>query len=325
MSVKAALPLNHRRGNINVLMRLGVHIPIAGGLLEAVERAKRLGCTTMQIFSRSPRGGTPPALNPELAERFNTARRAAGIEPLAVHGPYIINLASPEAAMWKRSLALYRDEYARASRLRAQYLVTHVGSHRGDGEAAGLARVADAVSRTLEGAPPARTSGSPGRAAGVTILLENTAGSGQGLGYRFEQLAAIRDAVAARDRVGICLDTAHLFAAGYAIHTAEGLEETVASFNRLVGLEHLRLIHLNDSKVPFGSRVDRHWHIGQGHIGSDAFRRIIMHPRLRDVPFILETPKTSEEEDRRNLATVRRLADGKTSGSRVVVRAKARR
>lgn len=295
-------------------MRLGVHVPIAGGLLEAVERATRLGCTTMQIFSRSPRGGTPPTLSPELAERFDAARRTADLEPLAVHGPYIINLASPEAAMWKRSVALYRDEYTRASRLKAQYLVTHVGSHRGAGEEPGLLRVAEAIARTLDAGP-----------AGVMILLENTAGSGQGLGYRFEQLAAIRRAVSARERVGVCLDTAHLFAAGYPIHTPEGLKRTVDEFDQAVGLEHLKLIHLNDSKVPFDSRVDRHWHIGQGHIGAEAFRRLVTHPRLKDVPFILETPKTSEAEDRRNLATVRKLAgvSARRSRSRLAVSLKA--
>ncbi len=280
-------------------INVGVHVPIAGGLLEAVTRAKRLSCTTMQIFSRSPRGGAAPAISPELAGRFDAQRRASGIEPLAVHGPYIINLASPESAMWKRSVALYREEYARAAVLGAQYLVTHVGSHRGQGEARGLSRVAEAVSRTLEGTAPT-----------TMILLENTAGSGQGLGYTFEQLAAIREAVPAKAHVGICLDTAHLFAAGYPIHTEEGLEQTLTAFDRAVGLAHLRLIHLNDSKVPFNSRVDRHWHIGEGHIGREPFRRIVTHPRLRAIPFILETPKTTEREDRRNLATVRRLARG---------------
>jgi deoxyribonuclease IV len=279
-------------------MRLGVHVPIAGGVLEAVVRAKRLQCTAMQIFSRSPRGGTPPPISPDTARQFDAARRDAGIEPLAVHGPYIINLASPEPAMWKRGVALYRDEYTRTASLGAAYLVTHVGSHRGDGEAAGLARVAEAVNQTLDPA---------GDGPGPMILLENTAGSGQGLGYSFEQLAAIRNGVSRRARVGICLDTAHLFAAGYAIHTPDGLLRTIESFDRAVGLEHLKMIHLNDSKVPFDSRVDRHWHIGQGHIGLDAFRRIVTHPVLREVPFILETPKTTELEDQRNLATVRGL------------------
>ena len=279
-------------------MRLGVHISIAGGILESVARASQLSCTTMQIFSRSPRGGAAPALSKEDAGRFDAARRAAGIDPLAVHSPYIINLASPEAAMWNQSLRLYREEYARATALHAEYLVTHVGSHRGSGEISGIARVAEAISRTLVGAS------SP-----ALILLENTAGSGQGIGERFEHLAAIRSAVKGKERVGVCLDTAHLFASGYPIHTAEGLEETLAAFDRLVGLGQLKFIHLNDSKVAFDSRVDRHWHIGQGHIGLEAFRRIVNHPRLTRVPFVLETPKTTDRDDPRNLATVRSLVD----------------
>ncbi len=203
--------------------------------------------------------------------------------------------------MWKQSVRLYREEYARATQLNAQYLVTHVGSHRGEGEAGGIERVARAMNETLHEA-----------ASAVMVLLENTAGSGQGLGYDFEHLAAIRRGVTASDRVGVCLDTAHLFAAGHPIHTPDGLEQVLEAFDRIVGLAHLKLIHLNDSKVPFGSRVDRHWHIGQGHIGSDAFRRIVNHPRLKDTPFILETPKTTEADDRRNLSTVKRLV--KTHG-----------
>ena len=280
-------------------MRLGVHVSIAGGLSEALERAKRLGCSTMQIFSRSPRGGPAPKLPAGAAEAFDTQRRRADIDPLAVHSPYIINLASPDARMWKQSLRLYQEEYARASLLNAQYLVTHVGSHRGSGDAAGIARVAEALNHTLNA-----------RRSALMILLENTAGSGQGLGDQFEQLAAMRAKVAARERVGICLDTAHLFAAGHPIHTAEGLEQVLASFDRLVGLKYLRLIHLNDSKAPFGSRVDRHWHIGQGHLGLEAIRRFINHPQLKHLPFILETPKKTEADDPQNLSTVRKLVHG---------------
>lgn len=281
---------------ILALMRLGVHVSIAGGLVLAVERASRLSCSTMQIFSRSPRGGPAPRLSPDDAKQFDHERRAADIEPLAIHGPYIINLASPSPAMWRQSVRLYREEYARAAQLQAQYLVTHVGSHRGEGEAGGIARVARAINETLDG-----------NAHPVKILLENTAGSGQGLGYDFEHLAAIRHGVKASHRVGICLDTAHLFAAGHPIHTPEGLEQVIRAFNRMVGLAHVNLIHLNDSKAPFHSRVDRHWHIGQGHIGLDAFQRIVNHPQLRDIPFILETPKTTDADDRRNLSTVRQL------------------
>ncbi len=293
------------RDNILVLMRLGVHISIAGGLPDAVARAKRLSCTTMQIFSRSPRGGPAPTLTQADADAFHAQRRSAGIDPLAVHGPYIINLASPEPAMWERSVTLYQEEYARVTMLNAQYLVTHVGSHRGDGEAGGIARVSRAINRTLEGMR------SP-----VMVLLENTAGSGQGIGYQFEQLAAIRAGVEDPARVGICLDTAHLFAAGYPIHTEEGLEGVVRDAARTIGLEPLRLIHLNDSKVPFNARVDRHWHIGKGHIGLEAFRHIVNHPDLSGVPFILETPKTTEAEDRRNLTTVRRLCSASTRSRR---------
>ena len=291
-------------------MRLGVHISIAGGFLEAVARATRLACTTMQIFSRSPRGGPAPKLSRDDAERFDARRRAAGIDPLAVHGPYIINLASPDTRMWDQSVRLYREEYARVTALGAQYLVTHVGSHRGQGDAIGVARVSEAINRTLDG------TSSP-----VMILLENTAGSGQGLGYRFEQLAAIRDGVEAKARVGFCLDTAHLFAAGHPIHTAQGLETVLASCEAVIGMSHLRMMHLNDSKVPFDSRVDRHWHIGKGQMGLEAFRRIVNHPRLRDLPFILETPKTTEAEDRNNLATVRQLVSvaGRSRRSRSVI------
>jgi deoxyribonuclease-4 len=139
------------------------------------------------------------------------------------------------------------------------------------------------------------------------IVLENTAGSGQGLGFSFEQLAAMREGVEDRTRVGICLDTAHLFAAGFAIHTEDGLEETLTQFNQIIGMEHLKVVHLNDSKAAFKRRVDRHWHIGQGHIGLEAFRRIVNHPKLQHLPFILETPKKTEGDDPRNLAAVRKL------------------
>jgi len=288
-------------------MRLGVHVSIVGGLSEALARATRLSCTTMQIFSRSPRGGPALSFTEEDLLAFHQQRRQAGIEPLIVHCPYMINLASPDRLVWAQSLALYQQEYRRCEQLGADYLVTHVGSHKGAGEDAGITRVAEALNRTLDGA-----NGS------VMVLLENTAGSGQGLGYQFEQLAAIREQVARKERVGICLDTAHLFAAGFPIHTDEGLEETLRTFDRVLGFTHLKVMHLNDSKSAFDSHVDRHWHIGEGAIGLEAMRRIVNHPQLHTLPFILETPKkpghsgkrtrrVGEEEDRRNLATVRSL------------------
>ena len=277
-------------------MRLGVHVSIEGGILEALERAKQLSCSTMQIFSRSPRGGHASPLPKKDLRRFYAGRLEAGIDPLVVHGPYIINLASPTRRTWSFSAARYREEYHRCHALSAAYLVTHVGSHRGAGEEVGIKRVADAINRTLGSL-----------ASSVMIVLENTAGSGQGLGYAFEQLAAMREQVSDNARVGICLDTAHLFASGFAIHTEEGLEETLTQFDRLIGMEHLKVIHLNDSKVAFKSRVDRHWHIGEGRIGLEAMARIVNHPRLKHLPFILETPKDTPKDDPRNLATVRKL------------------
>ncbi len=287
-------------------MRLGVHVSIAGGLDKALERAMVLGCTTMQIFSRSPRGGAAPTLSQEAVEQFDHGRRQAGIDPLLVHAPYIMNLASPEASTWKRSVAMATEEVARCAQIGADYLVMHVGSHRGSGEAAGIARVAEALNRAL----------ADGRNH-VMILLENTAGSGQGLGDTFEQLLAMRQGVERKEWVGVCLDTAHLLAAGFSIHTAEGLEETLEQFNRVIGFSHLKAIHLNDSKAAFNSRVDRHWHIGEGHIGLDAMRRIVQQPTLRELPLILETPKTSPDDDPRNLALVRQFAEGHASHQRV--------
>jgi len=269
--------------------------------LKALERATRLSCNTMQIFSRSPRGGPAPEFIPSDLDAFDRGRRLARIEPLIVHAPYIMNLASPSAVVFRNSLRLYQEEYARCAQVGAGFLVTHVGSPRDSGEDAGIARVAEALNRTLNG----------GR-AGVMVLLENTAGSGQGLGDRFEHLAAMRARVQRSDLLGICLDTAHLFAAGFPIHTAEGLEETLAQCDRIIGFEHVKLIHLNDSKSVFNSRVDRHWHIGQGQIGLEPMRRIVTHPWLRDLPFILETPKPTEEDDPRNLATVRHAATSRS-------------
>ena len=283
-------------------MRVGVHVSIAGGWLAALERAVGLSCRSVQIFSRSPRGGPAPRIDPQQADAFAAGRQQADLAPLIVHGPYIINLASADRTNFSRSAALCRDEYARCVALGARYLVLHVGSHKGDGEEQGIARVAEAVNRILD--QPAR---GPHLAEPVMVLLENTAGSGQGLGYRFEQLTAMRALVEDQARIGFCLDTAHLFASGFPIHTAEGLTQTMDDAERILGMARVRVIHLNDSKSAFESRVDRHWHIGEGQIGMEAMGRILREPRLADLPLILETPKDSDEDDRRNLATVHRL------------------
>lgn len=284
-------------------MKLGVHVSIAGGFSAALGRAQQLECTAFQIFSRSPRGGPAPKLDPADLAQFQAGRREAGISPLVVHAPYIINIASPEAAMFSQSLRLFREEYQRCGALGADYLVTHVGSPKESGVAAGILRVAEAINKTLED-----------RKNPTMILLENTAGSGQGLGFAFEHLHGIREQIDERKRVGVCLDTAHTFAAGYAIHTADGLDDTIKQFDRAIGLPLLKVMHLNDSKAAFDSRVDRHEHIGKGCIGLEAMRRIVTHPALRDVPMILETPKDTDEDDPRNLATVRQLVLQRAGG-----------
>jgi deoxyribonuclease-4 len=286
-------------------LRLGVHVSIEGGLLKALERAAALGCSTMQIFSRSPRGGAAPTLSAETLRQFAAARLQADIDPLIVHAPYIMNLASPDAWTWKRSVVLATEEVQRCAAIGARYLVMHVGSHRGSGEAAGIARVAEALNQALAGASDE-----------VMILLENTAGSGQGLGDTFEQLAAMRHGVTRRQAVGFCLDTAHLFAAGFPIHTAEGLAQTLQQAERLLGFEHVRAVHLNDSKVALNSRVDRHWHIGEGHIGLAAMQRLVTDPRVNRLPMILETPKKTPADDPRNLAMVRGFVTARTTRSR---------
>jgi len=283
-------------------MRLGVHVSIAGGIVEALNRARRLSCSTIQIFSRSPRGGPAPRFSKAELDEFSELRRRFDIDPLVIHAPYIINLASSDRIVWGRSCALYIQEYKRAALLGARYLVTHVGSHKGRGEASGIRRVALALNRTLE------KSDVP-----VMVLLENTAGSGQGLGASFEQLSDMRNQVGRKELVGVCLDTAHLFAAGFPIHTQRGLDSTLKEFRSILGKDNLKLVHLNDSKAPFDSHLDRHWHIGKGHIGLDGIKRIVNHPYLEDVPLILETPKEKDNDadDIRNLSVVRRLRNKK--------------
>lgn len=277
-------------------MRIGVHVSIAGRIYESLERAKALGCDAMQIFSRNPRGWQAAALGvPDTAE-FKRLKLKHDIRPVAVHIPYIINLASPDDNLYKRSIEAYIEDIKRADSLGAEYFVTHMGSHVGSGEESGIRRFYKALDAIIKKARPK-----------TMILLENTAGSGDGIGYRFEHLKRIIEALSDAGRVGVCLDTAHTFEAGYDIKTRAGLEKTFEKFDKLLGLDLVKVVHFNDSLSPFGSHVDRHQHIGKGNIGSEALGRIINHPRLKDAAFIMETPKESEKDDKRNLAAARRL------------------
>ena len=280
-------------------MRLGSHMSIAGGLDQAPLRGRQAGCDTIQVFTKSNRQWGARPLSDREVEAFKANLAATGIGPVVAHDCYLLNLAAPRAALWRKSVAAFRVELERAERLGIPYLVTHPGAHLGRGEADGIARVAEALNLLHAALPSAR----------VQVLLETTAGQGSSLGYRFEQLAAILAGVERADRLGVCLDTCHVFAAGYDIRSAEGYRRTLWELDACVGLRRLKAIHLNDSVQGLGSRVDRHAHIGVGRLGLEAFRLILNDRRLRRVPMVLETPKDDDfvRADRRNLGRLRRL------------------
>jgi deoxyribonuclease-4 len=275
---------------------------IAGGVDKAPLRGLRVGCDAIQIFTKSNRQWRARPLGDEEVEAFRSNLKSTGIRRVIAHDCYLLNLAAPVAAVWKRSVAAFRDELDRAERLGIPYLVTHPGSHLSAGEAEGIARVAEALNVLHVALPRHR----------VRVLLETTAGQGTSLGYRFEQLAAILDRVEASHRVGLCLDTCHLFAAGYDIRSPHGYRTTMRGLATCGGHARVKAIHLNDSRRGLGSRVDRHAHIGAGCLGSEAFRLFLNDPRFRTVPMILETPKGEDfvTADRRNLARLRRLLAG---------------
>lgn len=277
-------------------MRIGVHVSIAGNICESLERARALGCDTMQIFSRNPRGWKASALAGGDIKEFRRLKLKYGIRPVAVHIPYIINLATPDDVLYKRSVSSYIEDIGRSDALSAEYFVTHLGSHVGSGPEAGIRRFSDAMNIILKKARPE-----------AMILLENTAGAGAMIGSRFEDIRSIMDNIDDPSGLGVCLDTAHAFEAGYDIKTQSGLEKTLKEFDRIIGLDRIKVVHFNDSLTPFGSHVDRHQDIGKGRIGREALGRVINHPGLKDAAFIMETPKESDKDDKRNLAVVRKL------------------
>ena len=286
---------------------LGAHHSIAGGFHRAVERAVETGCECLQIFTRNINQWAVSPLDDTAADTFRNAVREAGLKLVVAHDSYLINPAAADAALRKRSIESLAEEVRRADRLGIPWVVAHPG-------AAGDQAVDVAVARAARGIAEALTK-TAGLAAG--ILIETTAGQGSCLGASFEEIGAMLDAIDAtpglKKRVGVCLDTCHVFAAGYPLAPATALDDTLRAFDRHIGLGRLKLIHANDSKRELGSRVDRHEAIGKGKIGNEAFRLMITHPALSRVPFILETPKEgpdgkpSPAVDRRNLATLRRL------------------
>lgn len=269
---------------------------IAGGHHLALERGQAIGCGVVQLFVKNQVQWTAKPLTEADVRQFKAAQRATGISLTFAHATYLINLASPVEAEWRRAVAAFGDELERAERLGLRFVVVHPGSHKGSGLEEGIFRIVralDELTRRLKGYR-------------VKIVLENTAGAGNTVGARFEELQAILDRVVARERLGLCLDTCHLFAAGYDIRTPAGYARALAACERTVGLRAVLAFHLNDAKAPLGSGLDRHEHIGEGHIGLGAFRCLLNDRRFFRTPMVLETPK-DDDADRRNLKTLRRL------------------
>lgn len=286
---------------------LGSHMSIAGGLHMAFEHIRSVGGTALQIFTRNQRQWRIPALSAYDADLFAMAWAQWGDHPVAAHDSYLINLASPDPDLSERSLAAFAEELRRVEALNIPYLVTHPGSHLGAGVDAGIARYAAALDQAIDRATSRARDGS--RTSRAMVLLETTAGQGTNLGSTFEELARIMELSRHADRLGVCYDTCHTFAAGYDIRTPETYAATFDRFDRIIGLPRLRFFHLNDTKSDFASRKDRHEHIGQGAIGLEGFRLLMRDPRFVRVPKVLETPKDKDlADDVRNLTLLRRLA-----------------
>lgn len=278
-------------------MYLGVHVSSAGKIYSSIDRVRELGCNTMQIFSRNPQRRRDVFLAAEDIKEFNERRKGARINPVFIHIPYVVNLASPDKKLLRRSIKVYIEDIKEAYRLNADYIVTHMGSHKNTSESEGLTRLIEALDIIIE-----KTAGTP-----VKILLENVSGSGSWIGYKFVHHRQIMKNVKNRQRLGICFDTAHAYSAGYNIASKRGLSELMEELDELVGLDSVKLIHLNDTKDKIGSRRDRHEHIGKGKIGLEGIRRIVNEEAFKDVAFILETPKDSDKSDKINLELVRSL------------------
>ena len=279
---------------------MGVHVSIAGGVDKAVGRAKEKGCDVFQIFSSNPRGWKTRPISDDDAEKFAAQFRSSGLDLAVDHMPYLPNLASPKDDVYIKSTDALATELTRCKMLGIPLLVTHLGSHLGVGWEQGLQRIVSALDTAFSRAEN-----------DVLLLLENTAGTKNSMGGSFQEIAAIIDSLQnKRSRLGVCLDTCHLFAAGYEMRTPEGFEETMDQFKSNIGLEKLMLIHLNDCRGELGSHLDRHEHIGLGQIGEDGFRTILRHEAIRALPMILETPIDSRRDDLGNLRVARQLASG---------------
>ena len=276
-------------------IRLGVHVSIAGGIEKAVFRARELGCSAMQIFSRNPRGWKTSPLSSRAIAAFREAVAHREFDPIVVHTPYLLNLASADESLHRQSILALALDVKRAEQLGARYVVTHLGSAKERGRAFGLRRVVKALQ--IVTAQESR----------VSILLENSAGAGNSIGTGFAELREIIERVGKNGRVGVCFDSCHGYAAGYDFRSVETTEALVREIDQTIGAQRLALLHLNDCAGSLGSHLDRHQHIGKGKIGLAGFRNLLGHSSLRRVPMILETPKKSPQDDLNNLSRIRNL------------------
>lgn len=277
-------------------MKLGLHLSIIGSIDRAIDRAVERGCNALQIFSRNPRGWRYKEMSSKEVKDFRTKRENSNIWPIFIHTPYLLNLASSKEDVYAKSVKALREELWRADILGVPFVVTHLGSHLGRGKREGFRRIVNAVDKAFS---EVRNN--------VVLLLENTAGTRNSMGSTFDDIQYLVTRIDERQRLGVCFDTCHAFAAGYDLVSQKAVQDTLQRFDDTVGLEKLRLVHLNDSKGDLGSGTDRHEHIGMGKIGERGFRNIL-RSRLGQSPLILETPIDNQRSDVENLIKVRELA-----------------
>ena len=278
-------------------MRIGLHVRVAGGYAKAVAHAKATGCNALQVFSTNPRSYRPSAIDGPALDTFAAMRRDAGIDPCAIHTPYLINLASEDPKIYAGSLRLLRGDLAAAARGGMRLVNTHLGSYGARDRKDGFAAICRALEEALAEIAP-----------DVFLVLENSAGAGNLAGGTLEELGAFVNAVD-HPQLGVCLDTAHAWAAGYEINSAAGVDRFLESADRHIGVDRLLMFHFNDTEVPLGGSRDRHWHIGEGNVGFEGFRALLARPELRGKTAILETPG-DDADDLRNMQTIRAIAAG---------------
>lgn len=276
----------------------GAHMSASGGVSESIVRGHTIGCKVIQLFTKNNNQWNSKPISPEEVDRFQSNVEKTGVSPISSHAGYLINLATPKPENYKKSLDSFTDEIDRADLLEIPYLVFHPGAHLGSGEDTAIRKVAESINKVLNKRPKSK----------VSLVLETTAGQGSCIGHRFEHLAEIMEWVEDSPRMGVCLDTCHVYAAGYDIATSEGYKRAFREFGQIIGFDRLKLFHVNDSKSAFGSRVDRHQHLGQGSLGETAFSLLVNDRRFFKTPMVLETPKGPEmEEDVMNLGYLQSL------------------